>query len=306
MPLFGRKKSEPASTSLVSAQDERRILSNLQRGTEIGDFIVVCKTDYVQAFSDPWIAHFEYRWSEYLLLTKTLLTNPGDLTALVFLPQDLSEVYYVEVPAMSPNHTHLSPHGRQEYELYPGYEQQVDGVLYRDYASLPKRSLYHSVDPQGGQNWDKVVEDVLSGYKQAVAIDYDGIRYDYAMPRDKKEAEASAFVAIATRRGAYPMEETLRQDARYDIVPSVPNGVAARVTVREFVADNKSKAPFHRIAFQRTELKPGTVESGQPLVMNHISFGDELDENESVITHLFIKYVQLDIKNPTVKIAGYY
>ncbi len=305
MPLFGRGKSEPSSTDLARLEDERRLLSNLQRGTELGDFVVVCRTDYVQTFSDPWIAHFEYHWVEYLLLVKDLLQKPGDLSSLVYLPQDLSEVYYVVVPPQSPNYTHLTPRGRAEYELYPGYEQQVDAALYKDYASLPKRSVFHSVDPQG-TNWDAIVDDVLGGRKQSVVVDYNGVRHEYFMPKDKKEAEASYFMALATRRGAYPMEESLRQDRKFDIVPAVPDGGTARMIVQEFEADPKTHPPFSKISFQRTELKPGSVPEDQPLVMNNLGFGDDLDPNDSLIQHLYTKYVQLDVKNPSVKIVGYY
>jgi hypothetical protein len=304
MPLFGNKKKEP-ELGLVKIEDERRILSNLHRGTEIGEFIAVCRTDYVQPFSDPWIARFDYQWTEYLLLVKNLLQKPGDLTALVYVPTDMSEVYYVVVPPQAPNYTHLSPQGRTDYELYPGYEQQVDTALFKDYASLPKRSVFHSVDPQGA-SWDAIVDDVLSGRTLNVMLDYNGVRYEYRMPTDKKEAEASAFTAMATRRGAYPMEESLREDRKFDIVPAVPDGVTGRVTVREFVAAPKSKAPFLRLSFQRTEIPPGSVPEGQPLVMNTISLGNDLADNDSLIEYLYIKYVQLDVKNPSVKIAGYF
>ncbi|HEX2914834.1 MAG TPA: hypothetical protein VH186_28840 [Chloroflexia bacterium] len=302
---LGKKEKEPDRTDLVKLEDERRLLSNLQRGTQIGDFVVVCRTDYVQAFSDPWVAQFEYRWVEYLLLTKRLLQNENDLSALVFLPQDLSEVYYVVVPPQSPNHTHLTPRGRAEYELYPGYEAQVDAALYKDYSVIPKRSVYHSVDPQGS-SWDHVVDDVLSGRKQSVVVEYNGTQYTYNMPRDKKEAESSFFTAMATRRGAYPMEESLMHDRRFDIVPSLPDGVTGRITVREFAAEPKPLAPFSRISFQRTEIPPNTVPEGFPTVHANVSFGADLGENESLIRYLETKYVQLDVQNPVVKIAGYY
>src|SRR5690349_20334183 len=110
MPLFGSKKSPelPAGGPIVKLDDEIRILANMHRGMEIGDFVAVCRTDYVQSFSDQWIARFDYRWTEYLLMVKDLLQKPGDLSALVYLPMDLSEVYYVIVPPQSPNYTHLT------------------------------------------------------------------------------------------------------------------------------------------------------------------------------------------------------
>jgi hypothetical protein len=308
MPLFGSKKSPelPAGGgAIATVNDDIQILSNMHRGMEIGDFVAVCRTDYVQSFSDQWIARFDYKWTEYLLLVKDLLQKPGDLSALVYLPMDLSEVYYVIVPPQSPNYTHLTPQGRSDYELYPGYEQQVDEALYKDYASLPKRSVFHSVDPQGA-GWDAIVDDVLMGRARNVVVEYNGTKYDYSMPTDPKEAEAAAFTAMATRYGAYPMEESLRADRKFDIVPAVPDGTTAKVMVREFIADPKSKAPFRKLSFQRTEVPPGSVPSGQPAVMNNISFGNDLSENESVINYLFVTYVQLDIKNPIVKIAGHY
>lgn len=306
MEIF-KRKSQPADYDVQKYQDEQRILSNIQRGTQIGEFVVVCRTDYVQPFSDPWVARFDYQWTEYLLLIKDLLAKPDDLSKLIFLPQDLSEVYYVVVPPISPNHSHLSPHGRAEYELHPGYERAVDAALQRDYATLPKRSVFHTVDHPQGSSWDLVVDDVLTGRKESVVVEYNGSRYDYNAPRDKKEAEASFFSAFATRRGAYPMEESLVEDGKYDIIPSVPNGVTARVTVREFVADPKQKAPFGRVSFQRTELpQGGKYPPQQPMVMTNVSFGNDLGPNDSLIQYLQIKYVQLEVNDPTVRIVGYF
>src|SRR5438105_15782025 len=109
MALFGRDKpATPSNFDLVKLQDEQRLLANLQRGTELGDFVAVCRTDYVQHFADPWIAGFDYHWTEYLLLVKNLLEKPGDLSALVYLPQDLSEVYYIVVPQQFPDHRLLT------------------------------------------------------------------------------------------------------------------------------------------------------------------------------------------------------
>lgn len=102
------------------------------------------------------------------------------------------------------------------------------------------------------------------------------------------------------------MEESLRQDRKFDIVPAIPDGVTGRVSVREFVAEPKQNPPFERLSFQRTEVQPGSVPADQPLVMNHLSLGDDLEQNESLIKHLQTKYVQLDVKNPSVKIVGYY
>ncbi len=296
----------PPSMALMKPEDENRLLINPQRGTQLGDFVIACRTDYTQTFSDTWISRFDYHWSEYLMLTKRLLQKPGDLTALVFLPQDFSEIYYVVVPPESPNYNHLSPQGRGDYELSPGYESEVNAQIYKDYASLPKRSVYHSVDPQGGASWDKVVDDVLNNRINSVAVDYNGTRFTYQAPSDEKEAAAAAFQALARRLGAYPMEESLRNDRRFDIVPSLPAGVTGRVTVREFVAESKQKAPWQRLSFQRTEIPPESVPKGEPTVQNNISFGDELEPNESLVTYLATKYPQLDVNNPTVKIAGYF
>jgi hypothetical protein len=300
--LSRTKKEEPNRTELIKIEQERFLLSNLQRGTEIGDFVTVCRTDYVQTFSDPWIARVDYQWVEYLLLVKNLLQKPDDLTALVYLPQDLSEVYYVVVPAQGPNHTHLTQKGRTDYEFSPGYEAAVDAALAKDYSSLAKRSVFHSVEPQSG--WDLIVNAVLAGEMETVAVEYNGIKYVYGIPTDEKEAEASDFTAYATRRGAYPMEESLRTDRKFDIVPAIPNGVTGKVTVREFVTDPKAKAPFERISFQRTEVPPGSVQADQPNVMTNISFGNDLDPNESLSKYLSLKYVQLEQRNPVVKILG--
>jgi hypothetical protein len=301
-----RQKGElPPPSSLVKPEVESRLLNNPQRGTQLGDFVIACRTDYTQTFSDPWIARFDYHWSEYLLLTKRLLQKPDDLTALVFLPQDFSEVYYVIVPPEAPNYTHLTSKGRMDYELSPGYESAVNRELYKDYASLPKRSVYHSVDPQGA-SWDHLVDDVLNNRIQSVEVDYNGTRFIYKAPTDEKEAEAATFQALARRLGAYPMEESLRHDRKFDIVPSLPAGVTGRVTVREFVAESKQKAPWQRISFQRTEIPPESIPAGEPTTQNNLSFGDELDPNESLIAYLYTKYPQLDVMNATVKIAGYY
>lgn len=308
MALLGGQKNKnqlPPPLTLMKPEDENRLLINPQRGTQLGDFVIACRTDYTQTFSDTWISHFDYHWSEYLLLTKRLLQKPDDLSALVFLPQDLSEVYYVVVPPESPDLRYLTPQGRKDYELSAGYEREVNEAIYKDYASLPKRSVYHSVDPQG-VSWDKVVDDVLSNRIHSVAVNYNGTRFTYEFPKDEKEAAAAAFQASAKRLGAYPMEESLRHDRRFDIVPSLPAGVTGRITVREFVADPKQKAPWQRISFQRTEIPPDSVPQGEPNVQNNLSFGDELDPNESLLTYLAIKYPQLDAPNPTVKIAGYY
>ena len=143
------KAQLPPTVALMKPEDENRLLINPQRGTQLGDFVIACRTDYTQTFSDTWISRFDYHWSEYLMLTKRLLQKPGDLTALVFLPQDFSEVYYVVVPPESPDLRYLTPQGREDYELSPGYEREVNEQIYKDYASLPKRSVYHSVDPQG-------------------------------------------------------------------------------------------------------------------------------------------------------------
>jgi hypothetical protein len=102
------------------------------------------------------------------------------------------------------------------------------------------------------------------------------------------------------------MEESLRHDRKFDIVPSLPAGVTGRVTVREFVAESKQKAPWQRISFQRTEIPPESIPAGEPTTQNNLSFGDELDPNESLIAYLYTKYPQLDVMNATVKIAGYY
>lgn len=305
--LFGRKGQDqlPPPSSLVNLEAESRLLNNPQRGTQIGDFVIACRTDYTQTFSDSWIARFDYHWSEYLLLTKRLLQKPDDLTALVFLPQDFSEVYYVVVPPESPNYTNLSPQGQHDYELSPGYEQEVNDAIYKDYASLPKRSVYHSVDPQGA-SWDHVVDDVLNNRINSVSVDYNGTRFTYQAPTDEKEAEAATFQALARRLGAYPMEESLRHDRKFDIVPSLPAGVTGRITVREFVADPKQKAPWQRMSFQRTEIPPESVPPGEPTVQNNISFGDELGPQESLLAYLYTKYPQLDVMNATVKIAGYF
>ncbi|MBN9392233.1 MAG: hypothetical protein J0I20_29620 [Chloroflexi bacterium] len=300
-----KDKNKLPPLALMKPEDENRLLINPQRGTQLGDFVIACRTDYTQTFSDPWILRFDYHWSEYLLLTKRLLQKPDDLTALVFLPQDMSEVYYVVVPPEAPTWRNLSPKGREDYELSEGYEREVDAELYKDYASLPKRSVYHSVDPQGA-SWDKVVDDVLNNRINSVAVDYNGTRFDYKFPTAEKEAEAAAFQAFARRLGEYPMEESLRHDRRFDIVPSLPGGVTGRVTVREFVADPKQKAPWQRISFQRTEIPKDNVPPGEPTVQNNLSFGDELDPNESLLTYLATKYPQLDAPNPTVKIAGYF
>ncbi|MEI6044019.1 MAG: hypothetical protein WCS37_06475 [Chloroflexota bacterium] len=297
------KKDEPNRTELIKLEEERFLLSNLQRGTEIGDFVAVCRTDYVQTFSDAWIARFDYQWAEYLLLVKNLLQKPDDLSALVYLPQDLSEVYYVVVPSQTPNHTYLTAKGRADYELSPGYEAAVDAALAKDYASLPKRSVFHSVDPQQS-GWDLIVNAVLAGEMQSVALEYNGVKYVYKIPTDKKEAEASAFTALATRYGSYPMEESLRTDRKFDIVPSIPNRVTGRVTVREFVTDPKVKPPFERISFQRSEVPPGSVPADQPTVMTTIAFGNDLDPNESLSKYLSLKYVQIEQQNPVVKMLG--
>ena len=60
------------------------------------------------------------------MLTKRLLQKPDDLTALVFLPQDFSEIYYVVVPPESPDLRYLTPQGRTDYELSEGYEREVN------------------------------------------------------------------------------------------------------------------------------------------------------------------------------------
>jgi hypothetical protein len=307
MPFFNRdkdkdKKRELNRTELIKREEERYMLANLRRGVEIGDFITVCYTDYVQTYSDPWISRFDYRWTEYLLLTKSLLQKPGDLSALVYVPQDLSEVYYVVVPAQSPNYTHLTQKGRTDYELYPGYENQVNEALAKDYATQPKRSVYHSVEPQG--NWSLITEAVLAGQMQSVALEYNGIKHVYSVPQDKKEADSSFYIAQATRHGPYPMEESLRQDRKFDIVPALPDGVTGRVTSREFMADPRTNPPFHRLSFQRTEIPQNAVAEGQPSVMFDISFGNDLGPNDSLSEYLALKYVQLDQNNPVVKLLG--
>jgi len=299
-----KTKALPNRTEMIKREEERYALSKLQRGMQIGDFVAVCRTDYVQSFSDQWIARFDYRWTEYLFLVKNLLQQPDDLTALVYLPQDLSEVYYVVVPAQSPNFRHLSQKGRVDYQLSQGYEAQVDLALRKDYASIPKQSIFHSVEPQSG--WDMIVDAVLAGQMKAVAVEYNGIKYLYNLPTNEKEAEASAFTAYATRWGAYPMEESLRQDRKFDIVPSVPDGVTAKVTVQEFVSNpsNKDKPPFERISFQRTEVPKGSVPPDQATIMTNISFGNDLPFDEELSRYLAIKYVQVEQMNPVVKILG--
>ncbi len=307
MALFGNKKPQNDPVALSRLDDERRLLANLQPGIVLGDFVVICRTDYTQSFSDQWIARYDYKWYEYLLLTKDLLRSPNDLSALIYLPQDLSEVYYVVVPPQSPDFTHLTAQGQRDYDLTRGYEAAVNAALQRDYAALPKRSVYHSVDPQpAGNTWMYAVEDVLSGRKQNVVVDYNGIRYNFNIPSNPKEAEASAFTALALRRGAYPGEESLRFDNRFDIVPALPDGVTGRVTVREFVSDRREKAPFPRLSFQRTELPPEAVAQSHPPVMHDLSMGEELGPDDSLINYLNIKYVQLQEKNPAVRIVGYF
>jgi hypothetical protein len=290
---------------LAQLRKEREVLANVQRGTQVGEFVAVCRTDYTQTFSDPWIERFDYQWSEYLFLIKDLLVNPADLSALVFLPADMSEVYYVVVPAQSPDIRHLSPRGRQDYELQPGYDEAVRAELYKDYASLPKRSVFHSVDAQVNNGWQQVVEDVIHGRVSKVTLDYEGVQYVYGIPNDKEEAEANAFTAIATRHGAYPMETSLLADDKYDIVPTVPEGRTARVTVREFAADPRQKAPFGQLSFQKTELERGSVPQGLPLVHHHISLGNDLTPNQSFIEYVKQTYVQLSRTSPRVRILGY-
>lgn len=295
----------PDLAAIAKLRSERELLGNVQRGVEIGEFIAVCRTDYTQTFSDPWIARFDYQWSEYLFLIKNLLGNPGDLSNLVYLPQDMSEIYYVVVPAQAPTIQHLTPKGRHEYEVSPGYEAAVNTALYDDYASLPKRSVFHSIDPKSTTSWEAVTEDVLSSRVNKVTVQYEGVQYTYAVPSDKEEAEANAFVAIARRYGAYPMEHSLLANQKYDIVPSVPEGQTARITVREFAADPGAKAPFGQLSFQKTELERENAQGGMPLVHYNISLGNDLVPGQSLAEYLQVTYVQLSRTDPDFKILGY-
>jgi hypothetical protein len=287
-------------------EEEQRLLANMQRSTVLGDFITVCRTDYAQAYADQWINGYSYTWFEYLLLANKYLRVPGDLNSeLVYLPEDLSEVYLIEVPAQTPDLRFLTPQGRSDYQLTPGYEQAVNQAIAKDYAIPAKRSVYHSLDQQS-EGWQLVIEQVFAGKIGAIEMEYNGIKYTYKFPQNQAEASAAAWTAQALRRGAYPQEESLRYNQKFEQVPSIPDGKSALVNVREYVAAPNQKAIFQRLSFQRTDLNPRDVTPGQPTTLFDISLGNDLAPQASVGEYLARQYVQLDHANPPVRFTKFF
>lgn len=308
MALFGNKKQSNPNILPVDQgrlEAEHQTLASMQRGTVIGDFVTICRTDYSQPYADQWINGYHYTWNEYLLLAQTLLRSPTDLTDLVYLPEDLSEVYLVMVPAQAPDYRYLTPHGRSDYELAPGYEQAVNQSLYRDYAIPAKNSVYHSVDAQS-EGWQLVVDQVFAGKVGVIEVEYNGIKYTYNFPSDPDGIAAAAWTAQGLRRGAYPKEESLRSDQKFDLVPAIPDGKSATISVREYTADPGQNPLFQHLSFQRTDVAPQDVADGQPTTTFDISFGNDLPFQTSIIDYLSRQYVQLSHRNPTVRFTKFY
>ncbi len=299
------KKSKPDDRYAKITQQEQVIVANLKRSTVIGDFVAVCRTDYVQPYYDVWLNPFEYRWTEWLLLVKNLLHRPDDLSSLVFLPEDMAEVYLVDVPPQTPDLRYLTDKGRYDYELSPGYENAVNQELIKDYAVEASRAVYHSVDPQTG-DWNQIIDQGLSGNYNNIDLEFNGVKYKYSFPKDSEEATASMSMCRATRYGGYPAEESLKANQKFDIVPAIPDGKTGQIWVREYTADPKEDAPFEMLSFQCTKLPEGSTQPGEPPVHFNISFGNRLSLDTSVADYLARKYVQMGLRSPSVRFVGVY
>lgn len=285
--------------------EEATQLANLDRGSIMGQWIVICRTDFVQTINDPWIAGFNYYWNEHLFLTRELLHDPTKLDALVYVPADLGEAYLVDVPFQAPDYRFLTPFGRQEYELTPGYEEAVNNELLKDYALAPDRSVYHSIFDEEEQA-SSVVQQAMSGRVNKIKLNYEGISYTYSFPQDPVEIEKSHYVTLATRTGAYPMEQSLSEDAKYDLVPAVPDGATGRITVREYFANPKENPPYARLSFQATEVPPKSLKPGQPAVFFTVSLGNPIPLNASVKEYLDRHYTDLGVRAPHVRFESLY
>ncbi len=296
--MFFKKKIEVNEYAQID-QREQTILANIKRGTIIGDFVAICRTDYLQTYYDEWITGYAYQWSEWLLLVTNLLQNPADLSALVYLPEDLGEVYLVNVPAQAPDLRYLTNQGRADYELSPGYEEAVNRELVKDYAGEAARLVFHSVDPQSG-DWNTIIDQGLSGKYNNFEVEFNGVPYKYSFPTGDDAAGAMSM-SYATRRGAYPMEESLKANQKFDIVPAIPDGKTATIWVREYTADPSQKAIFEILSFQCTQLPADSTKPGEPRVHFNVSFGNQLSLETSVADYLARKYVQLGLRSPSVR-----
>jgi hypothetical protein len=298
------KKSQTLAKYAPLTQNEQVMLQNLRRSTAIGDFVAICRTDYVQPYWDLWVTGYNYYWTEWLFLVKNLLQSPDDLSTLVYLPEDLGEVYLVDVPAQAPTLQHLTQKGIRDYELSSGYEAAVNRELLKDYGVEPSRSIFHSVDPQTG-DWWTVLDQGLSVKYNNFEVEFNGVSYKYSFPKDVEAATAMSM-SYATRRGAYPMEESLKANQKFDIVPAIPDGKTANIWVREFYADPSQNAPFEIMSFQCTQMPPESITPGEPSVHFNLSFGNRISLDASVADYLARKYVQLGLRSPSVRFKSVY
>jgi hypothetical protein len=286
-------------------QDEANLLANLDRGSVIGQWVTICRTDFVQAINDPWLANFNYFWNEHLLISRELFKDTNSLDHLIYVPDDLGEIYLVDVPFQAPDYRYLTPFGRQEYELYPGYEEAVNNELLKDYALSPDRSIYHSIYDEEN-NANHIVQQAMSGRVFTIKLRYEGISYTYTYPQDPVEAEKAHYVTLATRTGKYPDEQSLTDNDKYDLVPAVPDGETARITVREYFSQPKENAPYTRVSFQATELPPRLRKEGQPDVFFTVSLGNPIALNASVKEYLDRHYTDLGIRAPHIRFEEMY
>jgi hypothetical protein len=285
--------------------EESKQLAYLDRGSVIGQWVVICRTDFVQTINDPWLANFNYFWNEHLLISRELFKDTDSLDHLIYVPDDLGEIYLVDVPFQAPDYRYLTPFGRQEYELYPGYEEAVNNELLKDYALSPDRSIYHSIYDEEN-NANQIVQQAMSGRVNTIKLRYEGITYTYYYPQDPVEAEKAHYVTLATRSGKYPDEQSLTENDKYDLVPAVPDGETARITVREYFNDPKERAPYSRVSFQATELPPRLQKKGQPDVFFTVSLGNPIPLNSSVKDYLDRHYTDLGIRAPHIRFEQMY
>jgi hypothetical protein len=100
------------------------------------------------------------------------------------------------------------------------------------------------------------------------------------------------------------MEESLKANQKFDIVPAIPDGKTATIWIREYIADPSQNAPFEIMSVQCTQLIGAPA--GEPPVHFNISFGNTLSLDTSVADYLARKYVQLGLRNPSVRFKSVY